>query len=308
MKTQELIDNFLISYITNNMPLCSDCLSDSISVQYSNIGQKEGRQQVIDALKWDEDFDVQTVTTTNAISYQNGNRSVTGLMAHHMLSYEKNNEMFPFVFGGKYVFTVNTEENAIENITFVLEYQGENTIYMKDKWKFAGDVVDYQLIKRYFSFDELYKNINCMSDRDERLRQLCSMFFWLLDIGDTEALSPLISDDFTISREPYVGNTVFSADKDGLASFIQCTKSYYQLNQYSICFNQIYTEAEDTVLDASHLTPHRLGTKKLNYLTKYHSFFDEDVTVHVNPEGKIKSVVFKRSADVHYNGFILLKH
>ena len=52
MKVQELIDNFLIAYITNDISECSRYLSDSISIQYSNIGYRTGKQQVLEALKW----------------------------------------------------------------------------------------------------------------------------------------------------------------------------------------------------------------------------------------------------------------
>ena len=307
MKVQELIDNFLIAYITNDISECSRYLSDSISIQYSNIGYRTGKQQVLEALKWNEDFDVKHITTTNTLSYQTKNKTVTGLIAHHMVSYEKNNEMFPFIFGGKYVFITDTTDNLIEKINFVLEYQGENTIYMKGKWNFTESDIVYSALKP-FNFSELYSHITCLITSEERIKQLCSLFFWLLDIGDLNTISQLISDDFTISREPYVGHTNFSANKDNLKSFIQATKNYYNLNQYSICFNNIYTDANDTVLDAAHLTPHRLGTKKRSYLTKYHSFFDEDVVIRLNAKEKIKSVIFTKSADVHYNGFQLLKY
>lgn len=303
VKTKEMIQKFLIAYTENDLISIRDLLSDDIEIDYSNIPSARGFDSVASALKWDEQYDVKRVTTTNYLSYEAGHYEYIGLIAHHLVSFEKNNEMFPLVFGGKYVFKVNLHTKVIENISFVLEYQAENTIYVKDKWKLSNGQNDYSLLS---GFDTITVLQNAFEKQD--IRSIVNLFFWCMDTNDSEILDRLCSDKFTISRDKSVGHERFTADKSNLSQFILNTNNYYALNQNSIRINEI-NYGDSVTVSAQRLTPHRLGTKKLNSTTKYHSFFDEDISIVLSRQSlKIESVDMKKAADVFYNGFQLLEY
>lgn len=303
VKTKEIVQKFLVAYTDSNLSSIPDILSDDIEINYSNISSAKGKDNVTDVLKWDYNFDVKRVTTTNVLSYTKDHYEYTGLIAHHLVSFEKNNEMFPLVFGGKYVFKVDLHTNVIDKIAFVLEYQAENTIYVKDKWKLSTGQNDYSLLSE---FDTITVLQNAVKKKD--MAGIVNLFFWCLDTNDLEILDKLCSDDFIISRDKSVGHGRFSSDKRELNKFIENTNQYYALNQNSIRINEI-NDGDSITVTAQRLTPHRLGTKKLNSTTKYHSFFDEDISLIINSQTlKIESVDMKKAADVFYNGIKLLEY
>lgn len=303
VRNREIVKQFLVAYTSNQLDSIKDILSESVEIDYSNITPVSGRDNVISALTWTQQFDVKRVTTTNTMEYFNDNVQIVGLIAHHLVSYEKNNEMFPFVFGGKYVFTINNTTQLIERISFVLEYQAENTVYMKGLWSFANGHNNYDLLS-HFDTGKIYHK--AVSERD--IATLVNLFFWCLDTKDQDTLDILTAEDFNIARDQSVGHERFQADKETLSAYIKATDNYYNFNQNSIRINEINENTVITV-SAQHLTPHRLGTKKLNSMTKYHSFFDEDITVIINNSTLlIQSVDMKKVADVYYNGFDILEY
>lgn len=303
VKTKEIVQKFLVAYTDNNLASIPDILADDIEINYSNISSAKGKNNVTDVLKWDYNFDVTRVTTTNVLSYTKDHYEYIGLIAHHLVSFEKNNEMFPLVFGGKYVFKVNLHTNVIDKIAFVLEYQSENTIYVKGKWKLSTGQNDYSLLSE---FDTITVLQNAMKEKD--LHSIVNLFFWCLDTGDFDILDKLCSEKFTVSRDKSVGHDRFTSDKKSLNKFMENTNQYYALNQNSIRINKI-NYGDFISVTAQRLTPHRLGTKKLNSTTKYHSFFDEDISLIINSQSlKLESADMKKAADVYYNGIKLLEY
>lgn len=302
-KTKEMVQKFLIAYTENNLTGIRDLLSDDIEINYSNIPPARGVENVVSVLKWEDQYDVKRVTTTNYLSYTADHCEYIGLIAHHLVSFERNNEMFPLVFGGKYVFKINLDTGVIEKISFVLEYQAENTIYVKGRWRLSNGQNDYSLLSEFDTITVLH---NALAKRD--IHSIVNLFFWCLDTNDSEILDRLCSDKFTISRDKSVGHNRFRADKSNLYEFISETNHYFALNQNSIRINEVNC-CDSVTVSAQRLTPHRLGTKKLNSTTKYHSFFDEDISLILNNQSlQIESADMQKAADVFYNGFQLLEY
>lgn len=302
VEIREIVNQFLVAYTMNKLESIKERLSENIELDYTNIAPVKGREAALSALKWEQDFDVKRVTTTNRIEYVN-HTYVIGLIAHHLVSYEKSNEMFPLVFGGKYIFIVNKISKLIEKISFVLEYQAENTVYVKNGWKLSNGHNNYLCCKT-FNTEYIYQTAVVNKD----IWTLTNLFFWCLDTQDFVSLEKLVAANFTIARDQSVGHTRFEANLATLPAYVEETNRYYDLNQHSIRINSIEDGIVITVY-AQHLTPHRLGTKKLNSMTKYHSFFDEDITVTFAKDSlKIQSVDLNKVADVYYNGFEILEY
>ncbi|MFQ9514384.1 MAG: hypothetical protein ACLRZ9_01015 [Eubacterium sp.] len=300
---RKITNNFLTYYIENDYNNLSLILSENLTTNYSNLPNVNDKKSLLHGLKWEYSYDVKRVTTTNFMHYIDGKYAFVGLIAHHLVSFEKNNEMFPLTFGGKYVFKINCETAMIEDISFVLEYQAENTIYIKDKWVLSNGQNNYS---SFCNFDS--NKIYSESIKKCDFKTLTNLFFWCLDTQNLTLLDNLCSDSFFISRDKSVGSDNFTADKNNIEQFIHDTNKYYALNQNSIKINNIQYDSIITI-NAQRLTPHRLGTKKLNSLTKYHSFFDEDIVITINPSTlKFESIVMKKVADVFYNGITLLEY
>lgn len=300
---RQIINDFLIAYTKNQLETVQDILDEQCIYQSTNIGTLTGIDNIIQNLRFSNDFDIAHVTTTNRLNYIENNFYTEGLIAHHLVSYEKNNELFPFIFGGKYTFSINTESKKITKINFVLEYQAENTIYVKGLWKLANGFNNYACLKE-FNTQLILKNSFKMRD----ISNLVNLFFWALDTGETDILTTMADASFIIERDKSVGHEKFTSDISNIEQFIEDTNKYFSLNQNSIRINSI-NDDNDICVYAQHLTPHRLGTKKLNSLTKYHSFFDEDITVLLDRNTlKIKSVKMQKASDVYYNGFSILEY
>lgn len=304
VRNREITDQFLLAYTENELGSVQNILYDKIKLNYSNIGMITGRENVLKSLAWQQNFDVRRVTVTNEMSYVSDNIQTTGLIAHHLVSHEKNNEFFPFVFGGKYVFSQNITTQQIEQISFVLEYQAENTIYAKGLWKLSNGRNDYSSLS---SFDT--GKILDSAEKEQDFRSLVNLFFWCLDTEDIPLLQQIVSDDFIITREQSVGEGRFEGRK-ALQNYIALTNSYYALDEHSIRINETTERGNGEIyVYAQHLTPHRLGTKKLNSITKYHSFFDEDIYILIDRNTfRLRSVTMKKAADVSPNGIRLLRY
>lgn len=300
---RQIINNFLTAYTDNCLDSIFELLDDQVVYQSTNLGTLKGAEQVIQKLKFGHDFDLSRVTTTNRLSYTENNTYIAGLIAHHLVSYEKNNELFPLVFGGKYVFHVNMDTRKITKISFVLEYQAENTIYVKGLWKQSNGRNDYTCISDFNTHTILE---NSMVNKD--ICSLVNLFFWALDTKEIHILKALADPSFSIMRDQSVGHDTFTSDIENIDEYITSTKEYFSLDQNSIRINSI-EEGPTITVNAQRLTPHRLGTKKLNSLTKYHSFFDEDIFIVLDANTlKIISVRMKKAADVYYNGISILEY
>ncbi|MCB6345177.1 hypothetical protein [Enterocloster lavalensis] len=302
----KMVDEFLISYTEGSLKNSTGILADDIMVNYSNLGKFKGKAQVMEALRLPDDYDVKTVTTSNRMEYSDHGNYYVALVAHHLLSFEKYNEMFPLLFGGKYVFTISESRQLITSVSFVLEYQAENTVYVKDFWEFADGFNDYNALSG-FDLLRFLKQSNLESDKTIVAAQLSKLFFWCLDTEAMDILEALTTADFVINRAKVVGSDKIVGNHDNLSAFIKEDKSHYDLSQYSVAIDGArYISDTEVNVTAQHLTPHRPGNKKLNSLTKYHTFFDEDIELTWIMEGewlKLKAVTIKRAADLAYYGY-----
>lgn len=292
---QKLIRKYLISDMKSDKEELQRLLSDDACIQYSNLGVYQGVDSIIQKLCWkNEPFDVNRVTTTNEMHYKDGNKMVVALIGHHLAAYEKNNELFPLVYGGKYIFEI--EENKIKKVSFLLEYQNGNTIYVKDKWKLAGNKKNYEILNSIdlqAIYDDTMKNDDYLT--------LLKLFFWCIDTNNINFAVSLVTDDFTISRSLSFGSEKIEGTKLTLDEFVKRDNSYYSLNQYSFKFNEIKQDLKEIQVYGQHLTPHRIGTKKLNSLTKNSSFFDEDLRVKIRKDSEsyyIQSINLNKGTEV----------
>jgi hypothetical protein len=278
----EMIDQFLSAFLRNDCADIASVLDDNISIDFSTVGKHQGKKDVLKALEW-KSFEIHTITVTNELSYllENGYKKVA-LIAHFMAGFERGPQLYPVCFGGKFVFTLY--KNKILKITYVQEYQAENTLFIKE-WKLA---------KRISNLSSLDFDLNQILAKNPDKKTLVKVFFWALDGKDMDILQAISDSNLHISRLRTMSyGPKFEANSfDTLEHFIDESKNYYSMDQYSLT---IRNEDENSVT-ASHLIPYRLGTKKLNSSTKYNAYYDEDIIVRFK-DNKIADVEIKKITD-----------
>ncbi|MGG5318545.1 hypothetical protein [Enterococcus sp. AZ072] len=308
---QTIINNFLIAYTNNDSEGMQKLLSSDVSINYSNLGSAKGIEAVLRALCFEENFDVFTVNTTGIMTYTLNDKFVEALTVHHMVADEKFNTLYPLVFGGKYVFIIDRLSNKIEEISFVLEYQAENTSYMINKWNFSTGKNNYKGLNK-FSLKSYLNSLRFEMHLDNKAKDYSKILFWCLDTGEVDILREIVTKDFLIQRDKSVGEEIFSGAPDSLDQYISETRAYFDLDQNSIALKEVHLIDSGLIVEGQHLTSHRLGTKKLNSLTKYHTFFDEDVSIELTKTNdcdlRIRKVQMKKAADVHYNRVSIINY
>ncbi|MDT2659224.1 hypothetical protein P7E02_05055 [Enterococcus hulanensis] len=308
---QNIINTFLVAYTEKDLKTMSSILVPDIRISFSNLGSFEGNKNVVKALTFEDNFSISSISTTGSMGYSLNDKYINAITAHHMVANEKYNILYPFTFGGKYVFVINNVTNLIEEIYFVLEYQAENTSYFINKWGFSTGKNEYDILESYDPSTFL-GSLKFEKDTVKKIKMISSLFFWCLDTYDSDTIFKLITPDFFMQRDQSVGDKVFSCTKGNLQKFILDTKNYFDLDQNSLAINDIKLDDEVATVLGQHLTPHRLGTKKLNALTKYHTFFDEDIMIEFSKSDKsdlkIKKIVMTKAADVHYNRISILNY
>lgn len=299
------IDLFMTSYLKNEISFASKMFADDIEIHFSTIGEFYGKYSVIKALELNSQYAIHTTTITNEMSYFENGRMIYAFIGHHLLADEKDSELYPVCFGGKYIFIF--EKDKIIEICYEQEYQVENTIYLKS-WHLASHYSDLQYVQKF----KLDKFLNQTTNETHYIKNLVNAFFWALDIQDMQFIFDIVTDDIYLERQKTMAyGQIIAISKDNIKKFIIQNKEYYSMDQYSIKINEIIKSQDFYIVKGSHLVPQRLGTKKLNVHTKYVSFFDEDFELKIsckNNEYMIKSVIFRKMIDMYMNSIDIIRY
>lgn len=303
----EVVDKYLVAYIDNDAAGITAVIADDAVIDYSTIGKKNGKSEITKALSWKETYDIRTVTTSNVMSYADGDNIVIALMAHFLIADEWKKYLYPLSFGGKFVFKIDATSSLIREIVYVQEYQVENTLYIRD-WKLASRVADLSATK-LFDLDKKMEEIQT-EEGVQKFEDLVKVFFWAFDQQDYTVLRSMASDNIHLLRyKTYSYGQFETTGIDNINLFIEQNREYYAQDNFAITIRNIEKDGDDVIVTASHLLPQRTGTKKLNVNTKYHSFYDEDITIRfilIDGSYQISDISMVKMADVQYNGYKLL--
>lgn len=306
-RAKKIFGEFLVSYIKNNLQNMKEYFDDDTYIQFSTVGTCTGFQSISEKLTWSKEFATTFCTMTNVMEFCSGDDFTICATVHHFLSNEKRNELFPLLFGGKYMLRYDAVREKIIGIQFDLEYEFGNVWLVKDYFQLyapkAVRLIDNRLL---LESQILPENPN----DEEKIRNLIYRFFWALDTMDENLAGSCVAKTITIERDGVKNDKIRMTDSKNLLAFMEEDKDYYDMNQYSIRINHIDVEGEIAHIEAQHLSPHKTGNKHLNVSTKYNQFFDEDMSVEcIKEEGewKIGKVGVKRAADLVYIGYELLE-
>lgn len=298
------IDTYLKAYSCGQLETVKDILSENFVADYSNLGRFEGRDAALKGLAFKRSYDDQTVTVLGRMSYQEGDKTVVALIGQHMNLTADIPVIHPVVYGGKYVFILNAD-GRIEKVSFVLEYQGENTFYLSH-WKLAKKVRDYTILSD-FDPGKALEHIRAQDDEKLRVRDTMRLLWWSMDTHNFSLLGELIRPEAVLSREKTYANGTMEGTGTDVAGWLETVESYYALSQHGYQINEIKKTADGWQVTAQLLSPHRLNTKKMHNANKYHSFFEEECTAKLDSELKITELKSIKMAEIKYNGFDILE-
>lgn len=300
-----MIDTFLHAFTTNNREALKSVLADDVQINFSTIGTHQGLENVCNALAWNENYMIHTVTVTNVMSYKENGSTVTALIAHHMIANERGPELYPLCFGGKYVFTTDDKTGKITKVDYAQEYQVENTLYIRH-WNLATRISNLAAVD-CFDLDKAYDAAVAISDPEQVAIALSYLFFWAVDKKDMGMIRKLAAENLHMIRMKTMSYGKFETSGiENVEQFIDESKAYYSMDQYSISVNNVASTDDKIIVNTSHLIPYRLGTKKLNVNTKYHAFFDEDIIITFTKTDngfRIEDVTMKKIVDIRSHGF-----
>jgi hypothetical protein len=281
-----------------------ELLSENIKVEYSNLGSFEGREEVLKHLRLHQNYDEQTVTVLNVLSYTEGNKTITAFIGQHMNLLADIPVIYPVVYGGKYVFVLDNQTGLIEEIRFVLEYQGENTFFLSH-WKLAKNQRDYRPLD-VFDPRKQWEQI-CKEPVEDRVRDTLRLLCWSLDTHNMSMLEKLVCPDAGLSREKTYSNGAIRGTGAEIGTWIEEIENYYDLNQYGYKIENMEQTEDGWRVTAQLLSPQRLNTKKMHNGNKYHSFFEEETTICLDQDLKLKEWESVKLSEIQYNGFSLLE-
>jgi len=301
-----IIINYLKRLQNNDIVGLQNLLEEDVSLNYSNFPSSSSKNCLEIISKWNNNFEVKTVQVSGFLQYYDEANVHILLDAHNLVANENNTEIFPFLYGGKYIFSIN-ERGKIYKVDYNLMYISENTIYAQDFWD--NHSLRIRKLKNNISIEKCISFIYRQEAKSEIVKSLTKLFFHCIDSHEFSIISLMIAEKFEITRFKTMKLGIIKGNKENLEGFIKECNAYYDLDTYSIKINRILSEDEKYIVHAQHLTPQRVGTKKLNVATKFHSFFDEDIILEFVEENNrilLENVKFDKNVDIHYNGFQVL--
>ncbi len=238
-------------------------------------------------LSMGEEYNVRTAVMTNCMEIKEGEKSVLYATAHHLFAIDEQQQLFPFLFGGKYRFVLDEKGKAAEPVQFDLEYVSGNTILTMGKW--------LPLEKTFRLIDN--RPLRRAGSLPDEPQQTVYRFFWAVDTMDAEMFRENVSKDIRIVRAGVDGDFYGMEGIGETEAFLQKDKSYYSQNQYSIHIEKVdYRDDRHVCIQARHLYPANTGNKHLGSQNKFSQFYNEILTLELEKEDRwrVRGAEFKR--------------
>lgn len=265
---------------------------------HMNMLKKASVANFPSSMKLTEDFQIRISTITNSMVIEAENRSILFATVHHLIAIDEKQQLYPFLFGGKYRFVMNRENKKIEEVWFDLEYVSGNTWLIKDKW------IPLAKTRSNLPNEEL------MAGGGETIAGAIFRFLWGLDTCNGALAREFSATDIYIERAGVDGDSYGCSGIESLEDFMAEDKAYYSQNQYSIHIDTIEMSGENSAtVTAYHLYPANTGNKHLGSHNKYTQFYNEMITLELERElsWKIKKIEFRRKENPVPYGYEVLE-
>jgi len=295
---KDIFKEFLKALLAGDAKKIADYMGEDTCL-HMNMVREASALKLADALKVPDDFQVRVSTVTNCMEIENENDTILFATVHHLLALDREQQIYPFLFGGKYRFVLDKTKKKIKDVWFDLEYLSGNTYLVRKQW------MPLVQTKRIIPDEELQTEMGKDTPEESLYR-----FFWALDTCNEELLRAVSAENLQIVRAGVDGDSYECGGIEHAEAFMKRDKDYYSQNQYSIHVNsKEYANENEVVIHAFHLYPANTGNKHLGSQNKYTQFYNEIITARLEKGElwKVQSVEFRRKENPTPYGYEILE-
>ncbi len=304
---KDVFDKFLVNFMYNSLENIKMYFDDETQIKYSTIGEHKGFGEIKKWLTINDDFDVHSSVISNEMGFAFEGNEIILANVSHLLAYEAKNQLFPFLFGGKYEFQYNKVKSKIVNVTFDLEYEFGNTYLAKSewKWKLYAETGKNRLIGPY----SFYKDLADLKSETEKIKLAIHKFLWDIDTKNYNDAEKLVTDDFSACFFEDWDNKEIKGRSE-VKKFINVEKENNDQDYHSIRINSVEIKQREALVRAQRLSPNKVGNKHLDSTTKYKLFFNQTIEFRIvrnKDNWLIDKIISKPFTDVETVGYDLLE-
>lgn len=286
---KEILKKFLEAYAKGNKEIILSLINETTMLK-SNVMNCATGKEIIKRLELPmEDINVSIITITNYLEQDD----FCIATFHHQHSIDKNNVLYPFIYGGKIALHINN--NIIKQIEMDVEYDFGNTYIMHNKWNTVNSDKRRTL------------NINNLHPCSKTIKEVVYKCFLGLDLNNEKLFKASLSENILINRAKVNGESYQLNGINNITKFLKEDNDYYEQNQYSLHIKSIENIDEDKVhVIAWHLNPGKPGNKHIASHTKFTQFYDEVIDIIIVKEEsyyKIQRIDIKRKENPVLYGY-----
>lgn len=213
VEIQDIFLKFAEAFEKNNLPSMKSYFTPDVEVNFSNLGQFKGVDEIVNGLvREGTKLDITRFKITNsyvAVSKEQAQQSayLMGIFANDM----GKGELDTFLFGGHFANTyVHTSKGwKISHLRFELDWQHGNTNYVAN-WKLTDGIVGwYPKVVAPTILSELdapwrvFPNPDDRGTDEEQVTETYLRYSWALDQADFSLLTTVFTEDAKADMSPF---------------------------------------------------------------------------------------------------------
>ena len=293
-----LFENFVVALEKNDTDSIKNLITVNITLDFSTIGKHIGKNNVLSALKWKgKNYDNYTIRITNFAVHEDKKEIYQSAYIQSCVSYEENNFMHAFLYGGHFVNSIIKENNQwkFNEMRFDLDYVDGNTSFVENWW----DLIQYEFFKGQklrtsvvAEFDSPWRKCKnkFLSDEDT-IKDVFYHYAFALDTADFDDLINTYSDDVkaNMPQGSFVGKRDFT-------SYFKYVRLKEPTFSHAGVFKKIEIVDDLAYAEIYRTEPHRRGTRFLHKGNKNCIFFTacyNNVFQKIEDQWYIKEVKYK---------------
>jgi hypothetical protein len=289
-KTQQ-VKQVLRTYVealeTNDMDKLAGCLSDDIVLKTTNYGNANGKQNVINNLRWQGlEYNYAKYKIFNFVCFTSGDKARSSCVVTALIGQDDPDYFHYFQFGGYYVIDYKLENNEwkMNFIKFNLDMEDGNSLFVKGWWKlidyrlYEGSL-DYPICPEYDAPWNAFEHPDDPDDVKEQVKDALFRYAWGIDHSDFTVLGSAFADNVRMVNEKKDGNISGldtmgdTMNRDELIRFMKYKRLKEAVMEHIYNIVKIEVDGEYAKLEVYRYEPHRLGTTKLHKYNKDSDFY-----------------------------------
>lgn len=273
---KKIFELFVSAMEKDNFSFCRRFMKTDVCGRFSTIGGFSGIDELLDKLRWrGEPYEDHVIRITNFAVHYDENKAQQSAYIQGQISKEEQEFLHAFLYGGHFAVSYERDgENwKISEIRFDMDYVSGNTDFVKGKWS----LINYQ----FFMGQKLTSSvigeldspwIRCPGQtglsEEEKIMDTSYHYAFAMDTADFTSLMTTYDDEV----HAVMPHGTFQGKRDFTAYF-----KYVRLKEptfsHAVVVKDIVIKGDMAEVTLYRTEPHRIGTKVLTCINRYHVFF-----------------------------------